>query len=98
MSGLAKIDTLLFDTMGTVVDDTGSIRRQLAEVLQRHGHDGVDVDPIAAEWDRRVRAVMDSVNRAAEPWRGHHALHGEVLVQLHAEGQLLRCRHRRSTS
>ncbi|MBC7763240.1 MAG: hypothetical protein H7201_15930 [Candidatus Saccharibacteria bacterium] len=56
------VDTLLFDTMGTVVDVDGWIQERLAVILDRYGR--TDAERIAEEWDRHIRAGMDDINNS----------------------------------
>ena len=75
-----EINTLLFDTMGTIVDVDGSIKERLTQVLARYDH--IDIDAIAAQWDRHIRTAMDDVNRKREKWQPHRTLRLNALEKL----------------
>lgn len=74
------IDTLLFDTMGAVVDVDGSIRERLAAILARY--DRGDIDDIADERDGHIRAAMDDVNNGRAMWQPHLSLRRTALERL----------------
>ncbi|PZF61147.1 haloacid dehalogenase type II [Curtobacterium sp. MCBD17_034] len=80
------VDALLVDTIGTVVDDVGTIRDRLAVALAAHA--GHDVDAIARRWDDLMDAAMAAVNAGEAPWRPHRAIRRESLDDLVADGSL----------
>jgi 2-haloacid dehalogenase len=74
------VDTLLFDTMGTVVDVEGTIREQLGAILARYGR--ADAERVAGLWDRHIRTAMDEINRGDGSWRSHRSLRQAALEML----------------
>ena len=80
---LGAVSTLVFDVMGTVVDDEGSIAVWTAAALQRY-----EVDLVAAELVKRANGLlsqaMDDVRHGRLPWRSHFDLRrsamGEALA------------------
>jgi 2-haloacid dehalogenase len=88
VTDLAAIDTVLFDTMGTVVDVSGTVRRALTDILHRDGGADVSVDSIADRWDRRMGAAMDKINAGVEPWRSHQELRRLALEEMNRVGEL----------
>ena len=57
------IRTLIFDVLGTVVDERGSIAAEIAHVV-----DDPDLARrVAAEWERRLDVLMDEVRAGALP-------------------------------
>ncbi|MFH8984473.1 haloacid dehalogenase type II [Streptomyces varsoviensis] len=58
MPPLHDIDTIVFDILGTLVDDTGALRTALAGVASDAGQ----TDDLAALWDRHVSTEQRRVN------------------------------------
>jgi 2-haloacid dehalogenase len=75
--GAPAVDTLLFDTMGTVVDIDGSIQDRLTAILAHHGWS--DVDRIGRLWDRNIRTAMDEINDGYAEWKSHRTLRRNAL-------------------
>lgn len=74
------VEVLLFDVMGTVVDDEGTCRRELAAA-------GVaDVDAAASRWSGELTDAMSAVNSGRRPWASHRQLRREALMTLIGEG------------
>lgn len=65
---------LLFDVMGTVVDDDGSLARDTAAVLRRSGLEQSDIDRVLADSADRLRSSMTDVSDQRQDWQGHRAL------------------------
>jgi phosphoglycolate phosphatase-like HAD superfamily hydrolase len=51
------VDTLLFDVLGTVVDEAGSMRAELAAALQETGA-GRQTEELWAAWVRSFAALV----------------------------------------
>jgi 2-haloacid dehalogenase len=83
----ADIDTLLFDVLGTVVDEAGSMRAELAAALDQAGA-GRQVETLAAAWAQRFAALVSSIRRGA-PWRSTDDLNAEALAQVLHDGPQL---------
>jgi 2-haloacid dehalogenase len=79
-----EVDTLLFDVLGTVVDEAGSMRAELAAALDQAG-EGQQADALAADWARRV-AALESAIRDGAPWRSADDLNAEALADALADG------------
>jgi 2-haloacid dehalogenase len=75
-----EVDTLLFDVLGTVVDEAGSMRAELAAALDQVG-EGQQAEALAADWNRRV-AALESAIRDGAPWRSADDLNAEALEAL----------------
>jgi 2-haloacid dehalogenase len=82
-----EIDTLLFDTLGTVVDEAGSMRDELETALDRVGA-GQRAPELAAAWERRfadlVAAIVDSA-----PYRSTDDLNAQALADVLRDGPQL---------
>jgi 2-haloacid dehalogenase len=72
------VDTLLFDVLGTVVDEAGSMRAALAAALDEVGAVGQAVS-LAAAWARHFDALVSSIRQGA-PWRSTDDLNAEALA------------------
>ncbi len=79
-----KVEALVFDVFGTVVDWRGSIIRQGKAFSQRRG---IEIDwPIMADrWRAGYRPTMDKIARGEIPWTRFHDFNRELLEQLVGE-------------
>jgi len=75
----AGVATLIFDVLGTVVDEAGSIRAETARALAATGTGTVQADQVAKEWTRRVEALTGQVAAGEAPWRSNDALRRDAL-------------------
>jgi 2-haloacid dehalogenase len=85
---LSQVDTLLLDTMGTVVDIAGSIRRVTAAVLQRERVPAAGLDELLRRWEHRLGSAMQDIVGGAAPWRSHEALRRDALEQMRKADEL----------
>jgi 2-haloacid dehalogenase len=81
------IDTLLFDVLGTVVDEAGSVRAELAAALDQAGADG-SAEALAAAWAERFDALTSGIRQGA-PWRSTDDLNAEALAGALRDGPFL---------
>ena len=81
------IETLLFDVLGTVVDETGSMRAELAAALDLRDA-GRQAEVLAAAWERRFAALVSSIRQGA-PWRSTDDLNAEALADVLRDGPRL---------
>ncbi len=75
MNRLTRIDTLIFDVFGTVVDEAGSIAAEVSDAL---------ADPALAHrltegWANWLDTLMDEVRAGAGPWRSNDDLRRAAL-------------------
>ena len=77
----AGVATLIFDVLGTVVDEAGSIRAETARALAATGTGTVQADQVAKEWTRRVEALTGQVAAGEAPWRSNDALRRDALLE-----------------
>jgi 2-haloacid dehalogenase len=82
-----EIDTLLFDILGTVVDEAGSMRAELGAALERAGA-GEQTQALAAEWERHFTALVSAIGDGA-PWRSTDDLNAEALAEALRDGPRL---------
>jgi 2-haloacid dehalogenase len=65
---------LVFDVMGTVVDDAGGVRNATGEVLTRRGDEDVAGLDVAAGTRERLEGLLGDVNAGRRPWAPHREL------------------------
>jgi 2-haloacid dehalogenase len=65
---------LVFDVMGTVVDDVGGVRRETVAVLTRRGDPEQTALDVALGTGDRLRGLLADVNEGRRPWAPHHDL------------------------
>jgi 2-haloacid dehalogenase len=81
------IDTLLFDILGTVVDEAGSMRAELGSALEQAGA-GQRAESLAAAWQRHFAALAAAIVEGA-PWRSTDDLNAEALAEALRDGPRL---------
>ena len=81
------VDTLLFDVLGTVVDEAGSMRAELAVALVQAGA-GRQVAALATAWAQGFDALVSAIGQGA-PWRSTDDLNAEALVGVLRDGPRL---------
>ena len=78
------VDTLLFDILGTVVDEAGSMRAELAAALGEVGA-GEQVQALLTGWEQRFATLVRAVARAE--WTDDVSrFFGEVKADLERRG------------
>jgi 2-haloacid dehalogenase len=77
----AGVATLIFDVLGTVVDEAGSVAAETARALAAAGAGTAQSDYVATEWTRRVEALTGQVATREAPWRSNDALRREALLE-----------------
>jgi 2-haloacid dehalogenase len=77
----AGVATLIFDVLGTVVDEAGSVAAETARALATAGAGPAQADHVAAEWTRRVEALTGQVAAGEAPWRSNDALRRDALLE-----------------
>lgn len=75
----AGIRTLVFDVLGTVVDEAGSIAAETASALAAAGADPAQGKQLAEEWARRLDALTALAIAGEIPWRSNDALRRAAL-------------------
>ena len=77
MIGADDVDTRVFDVLGTVVDEAGSMRAELAAALDPAGAGGQAAELVAA-WADRFAGLVSAI-QAGVPWRSADDLNAEAL-------------------
>jgi 2-haloacid dehalogenase len=75
----AGIRTLLFDVLGTVVDEAGSIVAETSAALAAEGADPGRGPGLAQEWAHRTDALTAQLAAGEAPWRSNDALRRAAL-------------------
>ena len=78
------IETLLFDVLGTVVDEAGSMRAELEAALD-HVDAARQAETLAEAWTQRFAALVSAIGEGA-PWRSTDALNAEALADALRDG------------
>jgi 2-haloacid dehalogenase len=76
------VRTLVFDVLGTVVDEAGSVVAQVAAALAAAGVDPAAGPPLAAAWSERVEALTAQAAAGQAPWRSNDALRRAALLDV----------------
>ena len=76
---MGAIETLVFDVLGTVVDETASVALEVEAAMAEAGLDPRGEAQLAREWSRRLDLLIDRVVAGEEPWRSNDALRAVAL-------------------
>jgi 2-haloacid dehalogenase len=76
----AGIRTLVFDVLGTVVDEAGSIAAQTAAALAAAGADPSRGQKLADRWTHQVDALTSQVSSGEALWRSNDTLRRAGLI------------------
>jgi 2-haloacid dehalogenase len=83
--GTPMVRTLLFDVLGTVVDERGSIAGECAAALAAAEVGAGQAELLAAAWQRRMDDLLAQVTAGIAPWRPHDTLRRESLHEAAAD-------------
>jgi 2-haloacid dehalogenase len=75
----AGIKTLVFDVLGTVVDENGSITAEIATAFADVGMDPAGALGLCEAWSRQLTVLIDRVVAGEEPWRSNDDLRRAAL-------------------
>ncbi len=79
------LDTLVFDVLGTVVDEAGSMRAELVAALDLAGARPQEAGALAEAWARRFGALVTAIGEG-EPWQSTDDLNARALVDVLRDG------------
>jgi 2-haloacid dehalogenase len=88
MIAAGDVDVLLFDVLGTVVDEAGSMHAELAAALEPAGVAGERADALTQAWIERFADLVAAIQGGA-PWRSTDDLNAEALVHVLRDGPSL---------
>ena len=80
-SGWNGVRTLVFDVLGTVVDESGSIRDLVTAALAAAGADPAGGPALATRWTERVEALTSQAAAGEAPWRSNDELRRAALLE-----------------
>lgn len=80
------VRTLVFDVLGTVVDESGSITELVTAALASAGADPAGGPPLAARWNDRLEALTSQIAAGRAPWRANDDLRRAALLETVAAG------------
>ena len=75
-----RFEALVFDVLGTVVDEDGSVRRAVAELLP--GSTAAAVEGVAADWLAAHESAVSAVVSGRRPWVSGDRLRREALREV----------------
>ena len=76
---MGGVRVLVFDVLGTVVDEVGALQRQVDDVLPGRG------DELTAAWQERLSTLMDGVRSGARPFERQGDLRRRALDDVLAQ-------------
>jgi 2-haloacid dehalogenase len=74
-----EIEAVLFDIIGTLVDENGTVRADTSRALRASGHDVVLAPKLAGEWVQRLDERISEISSGWRPWRPYDHLSRETL-------------------
>jgi 2-haloacid dehalogenase len=74
-----QIEAVLFDIIGTLVDENGTVRADTSRALEACGHDVAVASKLADEWVQRLDERISEVSSGWRPWRPYDQLSRETL-------------------
>jgi 2-haloacid dehalogenase len=74
-----EIEAVLFDIIGTLVDENGTVRADTSHALQASGHDVAVAPKLADEWVQRLDERISEIASGWRPWRPYDQLNRETL-------------------
>jgi 2-haloacid dehalogenase len=74
-----EIEAVLFDIIGTLVDENGTVRADTERALQAGGHDIALAHTLADHWVQRLDDRIAEIASGWRPWRPYDQLSRETL-------------------
>jgi 2-haloacid dehalogenase len=75
-----SIRTLVFDVLGTVVDEAGSVRSELTGAMVSAGGTPQQGEELTRAWSQRVDELLAAIRERAVPWRSADDLYRDALI------------------
>ncbi|WP_181138468.1 haloacid dehalogenase type II [Streptomyces sp. Ru73] len=76
-----NITTLVFDVLGTVVDETGTVTQELADAFAATGAGREPARATAQLWQQRLAGLVERVRHGEEPWQDNDTLRRRALEE-----------------
>jgi 2-haloacid dehalogenase len=64
-----EIEAVLFDIIGTLVDENGTIRADTKQAIEASGHDIAVAPTLADDWVQRLDDRITEISSGRRPWR-----------------------------
>ena len=74
-----EIRALVFDVLGTVVDEDGTVRREAEAMLAASALPTEELSPFLDEWDAEMGSRMDAVRTGDADWTDGDTIRGAAL-------------------
>jgi 2-haloacid dehalogenase len=74
-----RFGAIVFDVLGTVVDEDAALRRATAKLLDSADVDSAVVDAFVQQWAAQETQQMDAVRHGERAWASHDELRAEAL-------------------
>lgn len=74
-----EIEAVLFDIIGTLVDENGTVRADTSRALLASGHDIAVAPKLADDWVQRLDDRIAEISSGWRPWRPYDQLSRETL-------------------
>jgi 2-haloacid dehalogenase len=78
-TGPGEIEAVLFDIIGTLVDENGTVRADTSRALQASGRDIAVAPTLADDWVQRLDDRISEIASGWRPWRPYGQLSRETL-------------------
>ncbi|GAA1790056.1 haloacid dehalogenase type II [Nocardioides hankookensis] len=75
----SDIRALVFDVLGTVVDENATVERAAAEMFAAAGLPREELPGFLEEWEREQRSRMDAIRTAGAAWTDSDAIRASTL-------------------
>jgi 2-haloacid dehalogenase len=75
-----SIRTLVFDVLGTVVDEAGSVRSEFTGAMVAAGGTPQQGGELARAWSQRFDELLKAIHERTVPWRSTDDLYREALI------------------
>jgi 2-haloacid dehalogenase len=79
---ISGISALVFDVLGTVVDETGTVQREARETFATAGLPPEELAPFLGDWEREQGARMDAIRIDGAEWNDSDTIRGVALRDL----------------
>lgn len=78
---LAGLDAVVFDVVGTLVDETGTVQDETRRVFAAAELGEVDTDEFAADWSERFEGIRSEIVAGDRPWQADEENRRQTLEE-----------------
>jgi 2-haloacid dehalogenase len=76
---LSEVRAVVFDVLGTVVDENGTVRREASEMFTSSALPPGELSSFLDEWEREQRSRMDAIRTQGAAWVDSDTIRGAAL-------------------